>query len=458
MLPERRCRLRSGSALTHDRAVARSLRPRLAPRRLARRPARARADLGRARRCYAAPQIADRLEAARARRSRPARPRPPASPGCGWRRAAATLAAEGEAPDVGERETVLARLAALDGPRRIVSEVGLVETAAPFLWAAIRTGSDRIALEGSRPAEIGTAGPGGADHRRAGARHLPRRHRPGGAGRAAGFRRARRRSWRRGSPGSPRAAGRRSATRCSACPARPWTCRPTRRCGRPWRTRRRVSASGGSRSCRPRWRSSGSSWRSRPGGSCSTGSRPPRRTARRPCGPPPRRAAGGTVRRPSAQAARGLDPAIDPKSLIGFAFRLAELIQSGRVSFADGAISVTGDAIDGQAIPDAEALMRDARPAGIKAGPVSLTARPLSPYRVVIRRTAERSRSPATCPIRPHGSGCSMPCGRACSASRSSTVRASPRARRRISARLWPPPPPWWQASPPARSPSRTAP
>ncbi|MGH1589791.1 hypothetical protein ACRBEV_17355 [Methylobacterium phyllosphaerae] len=99
-------------------------------------------------------------------------------------------------------------------------------------------------------------------------------------------------------------------------------------------------------------------------------------------------AAGGTVE-DRLLAARGLDPAIDPKSLIAFAFKLAELIQSGTVVFTDGAVSVTGDAIDGQAIPDAAALMRDSRPAGVAAGTVALTARPLSPYRVAIRRTAD---------------------------------------------------------------------
>ncbi|MGT2488746.1 hypothetical protein ACU4GA_28290 [Methylobacterium oryzae CBMB20] len=61
-------------------------------------------------------------------------------------------------------------------------------------------------------------------------------------------------------------------------------------------------------------------------------------------------AAGGTVE-DRLLAAWGLDPAIDPKSLVAFAFRLAELIQSGEVVFKDGAVSVTGDAIDGQAIP-----------------------------------------------------------------------------------------------------------
>lgn len=103
---------------------------------------------------YAAPQIAETLEAAGARVAAGTA----TATGEPWLRLEARgrdLAAEGEAPDVGERETVLAKLAALEGPRRIVSEVGLVETATPFQWAAIRTGTARVALEGSRPVEIG---------------------------------------------------------------------------------------------------------------------------------------------------------------------------------------------------------------------------------------------------------------------------------------------------------------
>ncbi len=65
------------------------------------------------------------------------------------------LIAEGEAPDVAGRAIVLAELAALDGPRRILSEIGLVETVAPFHWSATRTGGTSVALEGSRPVEIG---------------------------------------------------------------------------------------------------------------------------------------------------------------------------------------------------------------------------------------------------------------------------------------------------------------
>ena len=116
--------------------------------------------------------------------------------------------AAGEAPDIGERETVLGRLAALEGPRRIVSEVGLVETAAPFQWAAIRTGPDRIALEGSRPVEIGRRS---LEARITGALS-PGTHLDDTARAARGAPRISRRprhSWRRGSPASPRADGRR---------------------------------------------------------------------------------------------------------------------------------------------------------------------------------------------------------------------------------------------------------
>jgi outer membrane protein OmpA-like peptidoglycan-associated protein len=69
--------------------------------------------------------------------------------------------------------------------------------------------------------------------------------------------------------------------------------------------------------------------------------------------------------------------------------RLAALIQSGQVVFAGGAVSVTGDAIDPQAISEAQDLLRDQRPAGTSAGSVNLTATPLSPYRVSLRRTPE---------------------------------------------------------------------
>ncbi|WP_370693849.1 BON domain-containing protein [Methylobacterium sp. NEAU K] len=335
---------------------------------------------------YAAPRIADRLEAEGAAVAAGTA----TATGEPWLRLEARgrdLAAAGEAPDVGERETVLARLAALEGPRRIVPEIGLVETAAPFQWSAIRTGPARVALEGSRPVEIG---------RRALEARITGALSPGTAlddsARAA----------RGAPPDFPSAAAFLAARLSGLAPG-----------GRAALSDTVLSLSGEALDV-PAYEALRASLSDPPTG-FSVGrieilppavphfrfsvektargivldgfaaSAADREAALRAAA---EAAAGGAVE-DRLHAARGLDPSIDPKSLTAFAFRLAELIQTGTVAFADDAISVTGDAIDGQAVPDAAALMRDARPAGVKAGPVALTARPLSPYRVTIRRTPE---------------------------------------------------------------------
>lgn len=335
---------------------------------------------------YAAPRIADRLEAEGAAVTAGTA----TATGEPWLRLEARgrdLLAAGEAPDVGERETVLTRLAALDGPRRIVSAVGLVETAAPFEWAAIRTGANRVALEGSRPVEIG---------RRVLEARVTGALSPGtsldDSARAA----------RGAPPDFPSAAAFLAARLAGLAKG-----------GRAALSDTVLSLSGealdipayealrAALSDPPAGFSIGrieivppvvAQYRfaveKTPGGIVLDGYAPSAADRETALHAATEAAAGGTVD-DRLLAARGLDPAVDPKSLIAFAFRLAELIQSGSVAFSDGAISVTGDAIDGQAIPEAEALMRDARPAGVKAGPVALTARPLSPYRVTIRRTAD---------------------------------------------------------------------
>lgn len=335
---------------------------------------------------FATPQIADALDAAGARVASGTA----TAAGEPWLRLEARgrdLAAEGEAPDVGERETVLAKLAALDGPRRIVSEIGLVETAAPFLWAAIRTGSARVALEGSRPAEIG---------RQALEARITGALAPGIAlddtARAA-----------RGAPPDFASAAAFLAARLSGLA----------KGGRAALSDTVLSLSGEALDV-PAYEALRTALANPPAG-FSVGRIeivPPAvaqfrfsvaKSARGIVldGFAPSAADREAALRAAAEAvpggsvqdrlltARGLDPAIDPKTLIGFAFRLAELIQSGTVTFADDSVSVTGDAIDAQAIPDAAALMREARPAGVKPGPVTLAARPLSPYRVAIRRTPE---------------------------------------------------------------------
>ncbi|CAA2154553.1 hypothetical protein MBRA_00227 [Methylobacterium brachiatum] len=83
-----------------------------------------------------------------------------------------------------------------------------METATPFQWAAIRTGTARVALEGSRPVEIGRRA---LEARITGAL-APGTYLDDTARAARGAPRtspARRRSWRPGCRGSPKAAGRR---------------------------------------------------------------------------------------------------------------------------------------------------------------------------------------------------------------------------------------------------------
>ncbi|MFX7094741.1 hypothetical protein ABTI17_19805, partial [Acinetobacter baumannii] len=75
--------------------------------------------------------------------------------------------------------------------------------------------------------------------------------------------------------------------------------------------------------------------------------------------------------------------------LARFVFKLAGLLHQGRVSFEGAAISVEGNALDTAAVAEAEALMRDARPAGTAVGGVALTARPIVPYVLRIRRGAD---------------------------------------------------------------------
>ncbi|MGU3406791.1 hypothetical protein [Methylobacterium brachiatum] len=335
---------------------------------------------------YAAPQIAETLEAAGARVAAGTA----TTTGEPWLRLEARgrdLAAEGEAPDVGERETVLAKLAALEGPRRIVSEVGLVETATPFQWAAIRTGTARVALEGSRPVEIGrralearitgALAPGTyLDDTARAARGAP----PDFAS-AAAFLAARLSGLAKGSRAAVSDTVLNLSGEALDVPAyealRAALANPPAgfSIGRieivpPAVAQFRFAVEKSAR------------------GIVLDGFAPSaadRETALRAAA---EAVPGGTVQ-DRLLTARGLDPAIDPKALIGFAFKLAELIQAGTVTFAEDTIAVTGDAIDAQAIPDAAALMREARPAGVKAGRVALAARPLSPYRVAIRRTPE---------------------------------------------------------------------
>ncbi|MCJ2014107.1 hypothetical protein [Methylobacterium sp. J-076] len=307
-----------------------------------------------------------------------------------WLRIAARgrdLVAQGEAPDAAGRAIVLARLAALDGPRRIVSEIGLVETAAPFQWAATWAGGAGVTLEGSRPVEIGrralevevTGAIGAGTPLKDGAR----------AARGA-------------PPDFPAAAAFLAARLPSLIPG-----------GKAVLTDTVLSISGeavdlaaydslrAALARPPEGYSLGrvdilppriSDYRfsiARDGAGAALAGYVSSEAIRQEA---VTLAAGLTEGGPvedRLQAARGLPSSVDPRALVAFMGRLAALIQRGEVSYAGGAVSVGGDAIDPQAIPEAQALLRDGRPAGVGAGTVALAAKPLSPYRVSLRRSPE---------------------------------------------------------------------
>lgn len=307
-----------------------------------------------------------------------------------WLRIAARgrdLVAQGEAPDEAARAIVLARLAALDGPRRIVSELGLVETATPFRWAATWTGGAGVTVEGNRPVEIG--------------RKALEVEVTGAIGAGTSLKDAARAA-RGAPPDFPAAATFLAARLPSLAPG-----------GRVVLTDTVLTISGEAVDL-PAYDALRAAL-ARPPEGYSLGRveiLPPRiaeyrfaigrtGTGATLSGYVPteavRQAAvalgsglteGGAVE-DRLQAARGLQEGIDPRALLDFMGKLAGLIQTGEVVYSGGAVSVTGDAIDPQAIPEARALLSDGRPAGIAAGTVTLTAKPLSPYRVSLRRTPE---------------------------------------------------------------------
>lgn len=307
-----------------------------------------------------------------------------------WLRIAARgrdLVAQGEAPDEAARAIVLARLAALDGPRRIVSELGLVETAAPFRWAATWTGGAGVTVEGNRPVELG--------------RKALEVEVTGAIGAGTSLKDAARAA-RGAPPDFPAAATFLAARLPSLAPG-----------GRVVLTDTVLTISGEAVDL-PAYDALRAAL-ARPPEGYSLGRveiLPPRiakyrfaigrtGTGATLSGYVPteavRQAAvalgsglteGGAVE-DRLQAARGLPEGIDPRALLDFMGKLAGLIQTGEVVYSGGAVSVTGDAIDPQAIPEARALLSDGRPAGIAAGTVTLTAKPLSPYRVSLRRTPE---------------------------------------------------------------------
>lgn len=297
------------------------------------------------------------------------------------------LVAQGEAPDEAGRAIVLARLAALDGPRRIVSEIGLVKTAAPFRWAATWAGGAGVTVEGDRPVEVG--------------RHALEVEVTGAIGAGTPLRDSARAA-RGAPPDFPAAAAFLAARLPSLAPG-----------ARAVLTDTVLSISGeavdlaaydalrialtkppeGYRFGRveilpPRI----ADYRlaiARTGAGVALKGYVPSEAARQAILALGRALTEGGPVEDRLQTARGLPDTVDSRALTDFMGKLAGLIQEGEVTYAAGTVSVTGDAIDPKAIADARALLRTERPAGISAGTMTLAAKPLSPYGVSLRRSPE---------------------------------------------------------------------
>lgn len=294
----------------------------------------------------------------------------------------------GEAPDAGIRENAYRQLAALPGLRRLDGPVGLVEEATPFVWTATRTKPDRIDLTGHRPAAIGPAAlaerlaPSLPPEARLRDRAKAALGAPPDFAEAAAFALT---ALSHLAPGAHvtlqdttlSLAGEAASVADEVTLRASLTTPPTGYVIGPveivpalieeFRFGIDRAAGGGLRLS---------------GYGVSEAERADLRKRAT-------EAAEGAGITDDTRTARGLPAGIDPKALTAFALRLVALLQEGGVTFANGAMTVSGIALDGQALGEIAGLMRDQRPAGIASGPVSLETRPLSPYRLAIRREAD---------------------------------------------------------------------
>jgi OOP family OmpA-OmpF porin len=297
------------------------------------------------------------------------------------------LVVTGEAPDAATRDAAHDRLARLDGVRRLVGPVGVVELAAPFVWVATRT-RDGVDLTGSRPAEIGTG---------ALAERLTPALEPGTALRD-------RTRAALGAPPDFSAAATYALARLRALAPG----------GRVMLEDLRLSVAGEAASVADEEALRAALAAPPVGYTLGRVEIAPAAVAdfRFVVTRPPgggldlsgyvvSEAARSAIREQAAQisetgrivdrtrTARGLPPEIDAAAMARFALQLAGLMQDGSVTVADSAVTLNGIALDAQAIPEIEALIGDAIPAGLKRGGVTLGTRPLSPYRVGLRREAD---------------------------------------------------------------------
>lgn len=299
------------------------------------------------------------------------------------------LVALGEAPDAALRASVLARLAVLPGLRRLIDRTGLIEEASPFVWSLTREADGRIAASGSRPVEIG--GHLLADRVIA---ELPRgtvlqdaahaaRGAPPDFVEAALF--AARQVVKLEPGGRVRLGDTTLSIEGAAVDGaayealRATALTPPNGFGlgplaiQPPRTDDfRLAVSRGAE------------------GSLRLSGNVVSEAARTEILATAAQVAEGAPVTDETRAARGLPEGVDFSALARTLFDLATLLRQGEASFAQGRLSVEGVAIDGQAIGDVQKRLAEGLPAGLQAGSVRLSAQPVSPYRIRIRREAER--------------------------------------------------------------------
>lgn len=308
-----------------------------------------------------------------------------------WLRVSVTgrdLTASGEAPEAAQREAVVGRLAAIEGIRRLTDRTGVIEEVSPFVWSVERPAAGRVEVNGSRPAEVGAfelaqrlkpALPRDAtlsDHARA-ARGAPRDFPD-----AAAFAVERLQDLTTGAVatlndtvisirGEAASLAAYDALRTAlATPPQGYTL-GTVEITPPVVPDFRFGVT------------------RRPDGSLELDGHVASESAREEIRSAAAEAAEGAAIDDRLRDARGLPQGVDGPALARFVFKLAGLLHEGHVNFEGAAISVEGNALDSGAVNEAETLMRDARPAGIAAGRVALTARAIVPYVLRIRRGAD---------------------------------------------------------------------
>ena len=298
--------------------------------------------------------------------------------------------AEGEAPGENERAAARRALAELPDLRILDDRIGIVTRAAPFTWRATRMDSATFATEGNRPAEIGrtafatrlvsTLPPGGArllDDTRAARGSAPgfadwatyalglvAHLAPGGRAVLTGDALT-----LHGSLGTPDAAAELRAALATPPPGLTLTeaaLEPPRVEPYLW------SVTRGAEGLR-------------------LDGFVPSEAARAQLVVALREAAEGAPVEDRAALARGLSARVDAAAFARLVGGVLGLLAEGRIGLEGERLSVSGVAVDEPAVPEiARRLEVELPSAGLRRGTLAVGTRPIAPYRVAIRREADR--------------------------------------------------------------------